>query len=134
MAIFWTSPGQVRDKHETSTGISDGQAVVSNTNPLKRIQTKDKRSLESRPKNEDVVLLFFKEEGYPELEALKFYNHYQGVGWKIGGRVPIEDWKATAKNWMLKADKLQNKTVAHVQPSDMDYLKTTTQKNYSEPL
>lgn len=118
----------------TSTGTSNGQAVVSNINSFKPIQTKDKLSLESTPKNEDVVLIFFKEKGYPELEALKFYNHYQGVGWKIGGKVPIMDWQATANNWMLKADNQEHKKYAKTKLDEMDYLKTNTEKNYSEPL
>lgn len=134
MAIFWTSAEQAMDKHETGMGTDDGQAMVSNTNPFKPIQTKNKHSLESRPENEEAVLIFFKEKGYPEREAFKFYNHYQGVGWKIGGKIPIEDWKATANNWMLKANQLEAGKREPIHLKETDFLKTSQEKNYDEPL
>ena len=134
MAIFWTGTEEAMDKHETGMGTGDGQEMVSNTNPFKPIQTKNKLSLESRPENEDTVLLFFKKKEYPEKEALKFYNHYQGVGWKIGGKIPIEDWKATANNWMLKANQLEGGKQESIQLKETDFLKTSQEKNYDEPL
>ena len=130
MAIFWPGTGPVVDRQETSTATSGGQALVSDTNHLKPLQTKDKPSLERLPDNEKAVLLFFKENGYPEVEARKFYNHYQGVGWKIGGKTPIEDWQATANNWMLKAQQIANR----LDRKATDFLKTNTEKNYNEPL
>lgn len=113
-----------------------GQAVVPNININKLIKTINKRSRASQPKNEGDVLIFFKDNGWESNEALKFYNHYQGIGWKVGGRAPIEDWQATAKNWMLKAKELERENGNNVslRRRNMDYLKVTKDKNYEEPL
>lgn len=113
-----------------------GQAVVPNININKPIKTINKRSRASQPKNEGDVLIFFKDNGWESNEALKFYNHYQGVGWKVGGRSAIEDWQATAKNWMLKAKELERENGNNVslRHRNMDYLKVTKNKNYEEPL
>ncbi|MGY8911218.1 MAG: hypothetical protein ACKVIG_15370, partial [Flavobacteriales bacterium] len=104
------------------------------------------------PKNEKEVIDFFKKENWPEIEAQKFYNHYQGIGWKVGGKTKIVNWQATAKNWMLKAEEISNqkqsKTNTNAQShfrdnlnfpplgelKGDDNLKTTKNKNYNEPL
>lgn len=81
----------------------NGQALVSNININKHNINFIK--LEAIAK-EKLILEFFKKEKWPELEAKKFYNHYQGIGWKVGGKSKIVDWQATAKSWMLKADEM----------------------------
>ncbi|MEP3043631.1 MAG: hypothetical protein ABJO53_07000, partial [Nonlabens ulvanivorans] len=84
-----------------------------------------------KPKNEIEVLDFFKKENWTELEAQKFYNHYQAIGWKIGGKIKIENWHASARNWMLKAEVL--KTEKQVS-QNQDNLHTVRNKNYNQPL
>lgn len=76
------------------------------------------------------VLEFFKEKGAAELDAQKFYNHFQSNGWLVGGKSKMKDWKAAARNWLLNAQKFNNKN-ATLQPN---HLQTTTHKNYGEPL
>lgn len=60
------------------------------------------------------------------LEAEKFHNYYTANGWKLGGKVTIVDWKAAARNWLLKTKEavVQNE----------DNLRTIEDKNYHEPL
>ena len=36
-------------------------------------------------------------------EADKFYDYYQGIGWKSGG-YEIKDWKAVLRNWIRKVE------------------------------
>ena len=87
---------------------------------------------------ENLILEFFKKENYPELEAKKFFNHYQGIGWKVGGKTKMVDWQATARSWMLKADemKLSPRENTNNLPLDhfQDNLHTNQNKNYDEPL
>ena len=124
----------------TTTGTAPeqvvGQAVVPNINIDKPIKTINKRSRASQPKNEGDVLMFFKDNDWESNEALKFYNHYQGVGWKVGGRSAIEDWQATAKTWMLRAKELErgNSNMLPIRSRHVDHLKINTNKNYAEPL
>lgn len=80
------------------------------------------------------AIAFFKSKKWPPEEALKFYNHYTSIGWKIGGRIQIEDWHATAANWMIKAKEIQEKPTLKIVSKNTDFLLTNEQKNYGQPL
>ena len=85
-----------------------------------------------------MILDFFKKEKYPALEAKKFFNHYQGIGWKVGGKTKMVDWQATARSWMLKAEEMKltrREKSNNLQPDQFqDNLHTNQNKNYNEPL
>ncbi|MCG2462042.1 hypothetical protein K8352_14880 [Flavobacteriaceae bacterium F89] len=130
MLIFGTSGEQVVNKHRTS----DEQALVSNTNTNKQIINLNKLSLESLPKNEFEVIEYFAQKKWSESEAMKFFNHYVGVGWKIGGKVQITNWRAIADNWLLKAKEIKKEKISKIVPLKRDHLMTVNQKNYGKPL
>ncbi|HEY9168480.1 MAG TPA: hypothetical protein VIN72_03245, partial [Lutibacter sp.] len=73
---FETSDNQVADFPIPKSG----QALVSVTNMNKQIINFYKLG-QAEKKNE--ILSFFKKENWPQIEAEKFFNHYQGIGWKI---------------------------------------------------
>ncbi len=100
------------------------------TKHSKQYKLSEKRA----PKNELEVIDFFKTKNWPLTEASKFYNHYCGVGWKIGGKVKIEDWKAVAENWMIKATEIKKAPMLKIVSQNEDYLKISNQKNYGQPL
>ena len=33
------------------------------------------------------------------IDADYFFDYYEANGWKVGGRAPMKDWKATVRNW-----------------------------------
>lgn len=72
------------------------------------------------------VRLFFEKEKSTHLEAEKFYNYFQSNGWKVGGRAPMKDWQAAARNWLLNSQKFETKR----KPS----FNASTSKDYGEPL
>ena len=121
---FGTTSEQVVNEFETS----NEQVLIRNTNINKQIENINKTKL---PKNEFEVIDFFKEKKWPDNEAKKFYNHYQSIGWKIGGKIKIEDWHATASNWMLKANEFET---ADAVPQKKDNLRTSKNKDYGQPL
>ncbi|ARN70632.1 hypothetical protein BST91_02700 [Nonlabens tegetincola] len=104
----------------------------------------------SNPKNEQDVIDFFLENNWPAVEAQKFYNHYQANGWRIGGKIQMQDWNASAKKWMLKHQeevsvRAQSRTngleaqslkTASEERSERNALNlhTNRNKNYDEPL
>ena len=99
----------------------------------------NKRSLRAKPKGQLEVLDFFKEKNYVLDEAFKFYNHYKAIGWKIGGKIPIQDWKAAADNWMIKAKELSGTNALgqsgnFKKMSQGDHLITKKEKDYGQPL
>lgn len=68
---------------------------------------------------------YFVSQKFSEIEAEKFFNHFQSNGWMVGGRSQMKDWKAASRNWILNWKKFNsNKTNSDV----------TTGKNYSEAL
>jgi hypothetical protein len=142
MLKFGTTSGQVVGQAVDLGVPNQGQAVVHSNKHNKQIPNSYKLP---KPKNLNDVLQFFKKEEWSELEAQKFYNHYQSIGWKIGGKIKIEDWHACAKNWMLKAEEIkQEKQLSHFQDNSniptlgktngADNLHTTRNKNYNKPL
>lgn len=145
---------QVLNKHCTSTELLP---YINNTNSLnmvkgqaqKNIYEKDdflleneqntKKKLREKKRTEpgekippvwEEVLPFFKEKNNSEIEAQKFYNHFQSNGWLVGGKSKMKDWKAAARNWMLNANKFQPKSNLP-QPN---HLQISNNKNYAEPL
>lgn len=124
MLIFDTTSEQVANHYETS----NEQALVSNTNNKQTIENSKQTKL---PKNEMEVIDFFKSKEWSATEALKFYNHYQAIGWKIGGKIKIVDWRASAGNWVLKAGAIENEKELS---QNKDNLRTTKEKDYGQPL
>jgi hypothetical protein len=131
MFNFETSSGQALVHSNTKIVTSSGQALVSIN---KHIQTNKNSIKLDQPKNEKIVIDFFKKEKWPIIEAQKFFNHYQGIGWKVGGKTKIVNWQATAKNWMIKAEEIKTKENHKTVSQNMDNLKTSKNKNYNEPL
>ena len=81
------------------------------------------------PKLEE-VLNYFKQQNFPELEANKFFNYFKSIGWLVGGKTPMADWQAAARNWMLNAPKF----ISHERTDGTRQLDTSAGKDYSEPL
>ena len=93
----------------------------------------------SIPPPKEEVLKYFATMKYPELEALKFFAHYQSTGWRRGGDVPITNWQGAADKWMLNPinNKNDNKTNSYAK-SKFDqrpgHLNHNHDKNYDDPL
>lgn len=76
---------------------------------------------------------FFKDNGYPAPEALKFYYHYQANGWKQGSKTSITNWQYAAHKWMLNIH--PQKSIHHdTRKPKPGKLHTDENKSYSEPL
>lgn len=76
----------------------------------------------------EIVKEHFKEKNFPELEAQKFFNHFESNGWLVSGKTPMKNWQAAARNWMLNHEKFKSPFVPK------NKLSTDPDKNYSEPL
>jgi hypothetical protein len=70
---------------------------------------------------------FFKTEQYPEVEAKKFFYHFESNGWKVGGKAPMKNWYAAAHNWMLNAIRYESDPKSNP-------VKLNNSKDYGEPL
>ena len=84
----------------------------------------------------EMILEYFTFKESSQIEANRFYNYYSSIGWLIGGKTKMKDWKAAARNWILNTAKFASNTPKYdynSQPKPM-HLHTATQKNYDEPL
>lgn len=76
------------------------------------------------------VQIYFTSQSFPELEANKFFNYFNSIGWLVGGKTKMVDWHSAAKNWMLNAPKYQPEERLD-RTTTFD---TSTNKDYGEPL
>ncbi|WP_367769136.1 transcriptional regulator [Flavobacterium sp. WC2421] len=84
----------------------------------------------------EMILEYFSFKESSLTEANKFFNYYSSIGWLVGGKTKMKDWKAAARNWMLNTAKFAvnaPQSDYNSQPKPM-HLHTATQKNYDEPL
>ena len=80
------------------------------------------------PPSLEEISTYFREKSRDEIEAQKFFNHFESNGWKIGGRSPMKKWTAAANNWILNADKFNPK------PQIQSNLHINQDKDYDIPL
>jgi len=124
---FETSSGQAEGRYHTNIETSSGQVVGRNTNIYKH-----NKHININIYISD-ILIFFKEKGWPKIQAEKFFNHYEAIGWKKGNN-PIENWQAAAENWMIKAAEFKKSKTSKPPVQNWDNLHTHNDKNYDEPL
>lgn len=82
------------------------------------------------PKNELIVLNYFKEKNWSADEAKKFFYYFEDIGWKMGGKIQIENWQACANSWILNNKSFSPKIGSVV----WDNIQTKKVKDYSQPL
>jgi hypothetical protein len=98
----------------------------------------------NKPLSIKEIFNFFKKKNWSDIEAEKFFNYYESVGWKKGNN-PIENWQAAAESWMLKATdfkiskkskKKSNENDPNALPLDhfQDNLQVNQNKRYDIPL
>lgn len=74
------------------------------------------------------VKSYFLEKENTIIEAEKFYNYFESNGWLVGGKTKMKDWKAAARNWIMRSKEFQKEK----QPTNP--LSTNQNKDYSIPL
>lgn len=130
-----------REKKETQ-----GDYAAAGNSPKKRLQTKSKKKEKlvaeiSNPRPPRPLLQeiqnYFHQNNYPSVEAFKFYNHYESNGWLVGGKTPMQNWEASAANWILNANKFNDGKTNRANNkanASAGKLHTDNNKDYSEPL
>ncbi|MGW1453783.1 hypothetical protein ACWBC2_02215 [Salegentibacter agarivorans] len=132
MFRFDTPPDQKMDRTYPISEQAPVQKLVSfNKHKSKHIINS---FINTCPENEQEVITYFKAKNRSSLEAKKFYNFYESIGWKLNGKNPITNWQACAKNWMLKADEIKKDEKFNTPSQKRNNLHTSRNKNYGEPL
>lgn len=123
--------GLVLDESVPVNGPVVDESVPKNGPPLVPLYKTYKHKLRNveAPPDKKMVIDFFKTQEANSDEALKFWNHYQAIGWK-SGNTKIENWQAAATKWLIG----NKQRTASGLVQKMDHLRTTKNKDYGKPL
>ena len=81
------------------------------------------------------VKIYFEVRGSNEIEAEKFFNHYEALGWVNSSGTKIQNWKAIARNWIINIPKFNQKPATQPStPTNGQNSKFKPQNNQNEPL
>ena len=105
------------------TNIDEADSKIEQQQNLKKIKF--------LPPSLEEVILFFKEKNKTDLEAEKFFNHFESNGWLVGGKSKMKNWQAAARNWILNSEKFANSSKGPPKPG---HLNVNQNKDYSIPL
>jgi hypothetical protein len=123
---------ELSKKEENKKKVREKKDDVFNLSAPDCHLERSRETKDTIPPDWNDVLGFFKEKNTTEIEAEKFFNHFQSNGWLVGGKSKMKDWKAAARNWILNAQKF-NPIMKQNTPTPRN-LQTTIHKNYAEPL
>ena len=116
-----------KSKDEFSSSDEKVMKVAKNENPVEK--PKKPKPMIELPTMEQVTA-FFQEKNRSELEAQKFFNHFESNGWLVGGKAKMKNWHAAARNWILNSDKFQS-GMQQKKPGD---IAVNQDKKYDIPL
>ncbi|WP_139314994.1 transcriptional regulator [Saccharicrinis aurantiacus] len=109
----------------------------------------DMKKQQFTPPPIEYIKIYFQQKSQSDSEAERFFNHYESNGWLVGGKSPMKDWKASARNWILNIQKFTTKAkeVSQQRFQNQNKAPNNTQKvklrpispppssnNYDEPL
>ncbi|MCU4176981.1 hypothetical protein [Carboxylicivirga sp. N1Y90] len=141
------TPDHSGDKTSDTPLINNYKTLLNKENNNKLLQTNGARAQEEakdkagqkplekktvgfkKPELIDVKS-YFQEKEINEMEAVRFFNYFESNGWKVGGKSPMKDWSAAARNWILNISRYADKS----KENGIDYLSTKNDKDYDEPL
>jgi len=128
---------------EKKKGVGDFPSYYSTVaSCLVRSKSKSSGSRFSNPSLDQVKAFFvsldareispvFKSRKDLELEAIKFFHHYEANGWLVGGRSPMRNWLAAGMSWMAKAPYFNRKSYPAEKPNP---LHVDVNQQYGKPL
>lgn len=83
--------------------------------------------------NLEQVKEFFKEKNKTDLEAEKFFNHFESNGWLVGGKSKMKNWQAAARNWISRSEEYTKRSLS-LSNGKPGNLNVNQNKDYSVPL
>mgnify|MGYP000514729982 CR=1 FL=1 len=122
-----------RTKNNSKSSLSPSRKKVAQKKEVSLFPSGEGRKGEGKKPTLLQLETHFAAKQWPAVEAQKFFNYYQSNGWLVGGKTPMQSWKACASNWMLNSVKFNNGKTNN-ENNKAGKLHTTTNKNYGEPL
>ena len=72
----------------------------SSQNEIKEMNMNENQKKVFQKPSIEHIQIYFEQKGYPKIEGDRFFNYYESVGWLVGGKTKMKDWKAAARNWI----------------------------------
>lgn len=80
--------------------VTNNQPTSNHIQEYKNIRNKEntyKEPTRFSPPSLEEVVSFFSTMG--RTDGAVFFDHFTSNGWKVGGKTPMKDWHAAARNW-----------------------------------
>jgi hypothetical protein len=109
---------QFRKRHASVTPMSNGcHAPVT----VQRLEATEARGQIKRERAQVRPALtewsdYAKSIGWIGKDVQSAFDHYESNGWKVGGRAPVKDWKAAARNCFRRNQTTNQKGTHTMQP------------------
>jgi len=91
-----TKPEQIPNKSQTNPNKQEDKEVKKGIERELKEKDPHKKNF-VRPTLEEIKA-YCQENGLC-IDAEYFFDYYNSNGWKVGGKSPMKDWRATARNW-----------------------------------
>lgn len=91
--------GQAKDKRRTGVGHKEelGRTMDNTSSPSEKRERAPKFV---PPTIEDVTTYAQAEHIGTPKSVRTFHNHFTSNGWRVSGKAPMKDWKASYRNWV----------------------------------
>ena len=93
---------EVTSKEQPSSKQVTTNEQPSNTTKKDNKDKNGKNKYKAQPKNLQMVIDYMVEKNCinANIEAEKFYDHFNSNGWKVGGKAQMKDWRSAVNNWL----------------------------------
>lgn len=90
---------QQTDRSFASRPTAEATSFLTNTEGKEGIEGKKDRVHRTfvPPTISDIVQ--FAHENGLQIDAERFWNYYESIGWKVGGKSHMKNWQAAVRNW-----------------------------------
>jgi len=87
------------DSAQTGAGFAPEPVQGLHPNPKGTQKNHREKKPAFVPPSRDEAIEYGKTISLPDSETEKFHDHFTSNGWKVGGKAPMQDWKAAMRNW-----------------------------------
>jgi len=86
----------------TTDSTTKATSFLTNTEGKEGIEgKKDRVHRTFVPPTISDIVQYAKENGL-QIDAERFWNYYESIGWKVGGKSHMKNWQAAVRNWSAK--------------------------------
>lgn len=96
------SPTPLSIANNNGNGNGNGNVNVKDKNHKERLVPKRSERTQKPASVEEVteyMQTMQNAPANPQSVASAFFDYFESNGWKVGGKAPMRDWKAAARNW-----------------------------------